>query len=100
MVIKENTKSLLSRHSILDAVIVAFFVFLAVNIIIVLTDISEKKSQISEVRAAITEQTVQNNELKRIIEAGNSDEYIERIARERYGLVLPDERVFINTLGE
>lgn len=97
---KKKTKNNASKHRILNIVLICCFIIFSVQLVIALVDIGSKQTQISETEQQIAEQNVENNELKRIIESGNSDEYIERIAREKYGLVRPDERVFVNTLGE
>ena len=50
--------------------------------------------------AELTRQVEENTELQRLYSAGESDEYIERIARDRLGYVAPDERIFIDMSGE
>ena len=97
---KVNKKTFDFKHRLLSVVIYGVFVFIFLQTMLVVSDIADKKSQISDVQQEVTQQRVENSELKRMIESGNSDEYIARIAREKYGLVMPDERVFINVLGE
>ncbi len=41
----------------------------------------------------------QKNELTNMIESEITDEFIEKIAREKLGLVKPSERIFINSGG-
>jgi len=76
------------------------FVFCLSQTIFSFIENGKKKAEIELIETKIVEQTFENNELKKVIESGNQDEYIERIAREKLGLVMPDERVFVNTMGE
>lgn len=85
---------------ILWVVIGSVFVFYLCQTIFSFVENGQKKTDIKLVETQIAEQTIKNNELKKVIESGNEDEYIERIAREKLGLVMPDERVFVNTMGE
>ncbi len=56
--------------------------------------IQEQAQTLSIVNENIKVQDYENNELKRILDAGNSSEYFERIARKDLGYVMPDEKVY------
>ena len=50
-----------------------------------------------ELRAELEEQTADNTALREMLEAGLSDEELERLARERLGLVKPGDKIFYFT---
>ena len=78
----------------------ALIVYLAVTLIVSQVDIMVKRQQLDSLNAELTRQVEENTELQRLYSAGESDEYIERIARDRLGYVAPDERIFIDMSGE
>ncbi|NSW91137.1 MAG: septum formation initiator family protein [Firmicutes bacterium] len=55
-----------------------------------------KKEAMKNIQAKIEEETKINEELKRQKEILNTDEYIEKVAREKLGMVKPGERIFID----
>lgn len=59
----------------------------------------EKNQEIQQVQQQIDEQTVLNQEYQEMIDQGVDDEYIQKLAREKLGLVYPDERVYIDMGG-
>ena len=78
----------------------ALIVYLAVTLIVSQVDIMVKRQQLDSLNAELTRQIEENTELERLYSAGESDEYIERIARDRLGYVAPDERIYIDMSGE
>ena len=50
-----------------------------------------------ELRAELEEQAADNAALREKLEAGLSDEELERLARERLGLVKPGDKIFYFT---
>lgn len=61
---------------------------------------AEKKRELAEIEAQLSQQAQTNAELERLMESGDQDAYIERIAREKLGYVRPDERIFVDISGE
>ena len=45
------------------------------------------------------EQKILNDEMQGLIDQGSDKEFIVKMAREKLGLIFPDERVFFNTSG-
>lgn len=57
-----------------------------------------KLSKVQEQKAQEINSVIEDNEkLKQMIKTSNSDEYIERMAREQLGLVKPGEKIYIDT---
>lgn len=48
------------------------------------------------IQAKVEEEIVINEELKRQKEILDTDEYIEKVAREKLGMVKPGEKIFID----
>lgn len=57
-------------------------------------DINKLNQEKAAASAKLEAQKAENDGLNAIIEGGDQDAYIERIARERYGYVKPEERVY------
>jgi len=58
--------------------------------------IDSKKAQLNEIQAKIAEETENNEYLKKEKEMVLTDEYIEKIARERLGLISPGEKIYVD----
>lgn len=57
-------------------------------------DIKATKEEISAVNTANEELAAENESLRKSMESGNIDKYVERIARDEMGFVKPGERVY------
>ena len=45
-------------------------------------------------QAQIVEQQAENERLQAVVDGGDEQEYIARVAREKLGYVMPDEKVY------
>lgn len=66
-------------------------------IISIQSNIAEKNTELQELKAQIMEYEAKNEDLSRILESGDSDRYMEKLAREDYGYAYPDEFRFYDT---
>lgn len=57
-------------------------------------DISKQKKVLADVSAQYEQQLKANEELERKINAENEAQYMERIAREKLGMVMPGEKTY------
>ena len=57
------------------------------------------KQKIEKINAEIEEEKRRNAELDKIIENADSDEFIEKIAREKLGMIKSNEIVFVDVSG-
>ncbi len=62
--------------------------------------VNTKQKELVEIQTKIEQQDETNAELQEIMDAGDQDAYIERIAREKLGYAKPEERIFIDVSGE
>lgn len=58
--------------------------------------INAKNAELKRIQAKIQEETKVNEELNRIKDNVNSDEYIEKTAREKLNMVKSGEKVFVD----
>lgn len=89
----KNSKN---RQLIFRLAFIAFFVYTAISFTVMQVDISKRKQQLEDAQAQLNEQTYINREITNILDSGENQEYIMRIAREKLGLVFPNERVIID----
>lgn len=83
-----------SRSFIVSFCIVALCAYFAISLFSVSKEISNKKEEINAVEIDIANQNKKNDELRKIVDSGNIDEYAESLARDKYGYVMPGERVY------
>ena len=93
---KKRKKSIMLRLAVL-----AFVAYIVVTLVNQQVQISEKKAQLQSMNEQIRVQEIQNEDLKRVVNAGEgeNEDYIERVAREGLDYAKPGERVFINIAG-
>ena len=62
--------------------------------------LSQEHQRLKNIKKTYAEEVEKNNSLKRLLANQNNAEYLERIARDKFGYVSPDEKVFIDISGE
>ncbi len=90
---KKKSKRALSGK-VMAVVLTVFSVFVAVNLIWQLNTYAQLKVDKEKLEAEIAEENKKKQEYTNQMEYYTTDEYIEKIAREQLGLVMPDEIVF------
>jgi cell division protein FtsB len=60
-----------------------------------LQDIVFARARVSELDAQVRQLEANNVTQRRVVEELNTPEGVERVARERYGMVRPGERIYI-----
>ena len=83
-----------STSKFVGAILAAFSIFVVVNIAIQLNTYVALKAQKEDLESQIEEENRKKEEYNNQMEYYSTDEYIEKIAREQLGLVMPDEIVF------
>lgn len=68
--------------------------YFAINLIGAQLEIRNKEKEAAAVRAQYEAQVAENERLQAIVDGGNEAEYIERVAREKLGYVMPNEKVY------
>lgn len=57
-------------------------------------EIREKEKEAAAVRTQVEQQQAENARLQAVVDGGDESEYMERVAREKLGYVMPDEKVY------
>ena len=89
---EEKNMRLRSRFFVI--VLVVIIVIGSVNLVRQISKLSDKKKEIEVLNSEITEQEKQIAEDEYLLDEENELEYIERVAREKYGYAAPGERAF------
>lgn len=87
------------RRIVLIVAVIAITIYVGISMVFITNSYREKNQEIQQVQQQIDEQTVLNQEYQEMIDQGVDDEYIQKLAREKLGLVYPDERVYIDMGG-
>ena len=87
------------RRIVVIVAVVALTIYVGIMMIFITNSYREKNREIQQVQQQIDEQAVLNQEYQEMIDQGVDDEYIQKLAREKLGLVYPDERVYIDIGG-
>jgi cell division protein FtsB len=91
------------KFSMLRIFIVAAYLFfvgsLASHYISNVILITQKQQELNSIEARTVSQDEINDELSRIL-SGDEQDIIERVARDKYGYAMPNERVFIDMSGK
>lgn len=79
--------------------LVCVALYLVAMLVSTQVEIVAKRQQLNDATQRVETQQAQNMELQRTLDTDNEEAYIERVAREKLGYALPDERVFIDMSG-
>lgn len=88
-----------TRRIVVIVAVIAITIYVGISMVFITNSYREKSREIQQVQQQIDEQTVLNQEYQAMIDQGVDDEYIQKLAREKLGLVYPDERVYIDMGG-
>ena len=86
-------------HFLLKSFALRFVFYFVIQFIVIASQIREKKQELASLQDQVDEQQLANDELQNMLDSGLTDEYIERIARDKLGLAYQGERVFIDISG-
>jgi len=92
---RESTRT--SVHPILYAIFFLAIAYFSISLVNQQRFISQKQAELTIIEEHITQAQQMSKELEREREMLHSDISIERMAREKLGMVKPGERVFIDT---
>lgn len=88
------------RGLLLRLAVAAAVVYLVVSLISGQLQVANKQQELDELNARVALQTEQNLEMQHLMEADEEQAYIERMVREKLGLVKPQERVYVDLTGQ
>ena len=86
------------KHSIILAVLFCALVcYFVATLISLQVKVKAQENSVAERKTQYQQQLDDNAELQMILDGGNQEEYLERIAREQYGYAKPEERVYYDS---
>jgi cell division protein FtsL len=77
-------------------VIIGFFLYFAYTLVDQQKILYDKELQLNNINAKVEREQKLNDELLKQMETLHSNEYIEKIAREKLGMVKKGEKIFID----
>lgn len=77
-----------------------FFAYVGYTLISQQFSLSDKKAQLDAINEQIVQAKEETEELVTLSETVNTDEYIEKVAREELGYAAPDEIIFIDATSK
>ena len=77
----------------------ALVVYLAISSMVLYVDITSYQNKHDDLTRQCEEQEIENQQLGARIEEGADYDYVIRTAREKLGLIFPEEQVFYNASG-
>ncbi len=93
--VKKKKKSILLRIALL-----VLFLYVVITLVQLQVDIHKSQQELLSIQESTRVQQFQNEELQQLLDSGDDDATIERIAREKFGYVRPEERVYIASAGD
>lgn len=92
---KAKTKKSKRKHSFtLTVCFIAALIAFSILLISINRQIGESRAQLAQVQAQRDSLAAENAQLQNEVDSGSQDDYIERIAREKYGYIKPGDRVY------
>lgn len=83
-----------TRSFVLTLGLVLLVGYFVITIIGLQLSIKERQDVLEQKNAAYEQQLEQNDRLQSIVDSEDKSEYMEQIAREKLGFVMPGEKVF------
>ncbi|MEG1244402.1 MAG: septum formation initiator family protein [Oscillospiraceae bacterium] len=77
--------------------LIAIMSYFVITLVQLQLEIRDKKEISAQVNQQYQSQQLENDELQQILDNGDASKYIERVARDVLGYVLPGERVYYDT---
>ena len=62
-------------------------------------EIAKRQREIKELEDKCIQQEMDNKEIERLLAEGNSEDYIERVARDKLDFSYPNERILVDVSG-
>ena len=79
---------------IMVVLFISVAVIFVVSLVAINKEIKEQKAEVAQLESKCEAQEAENNELQSMVDSGNEDEYLEKVAREKYGYINQGDRVY------
>ncbi len=88
------------RHFLFSIAVFVIVTIACAQIVYDQQKLSGLEDSLESLKDACAQQTIENEELQRLLSENDLDEYYEKIAREQLGYVRSDEQVFVDIGGK
>ena len=82
------------RSFIISLCIIAACAYFAISFFSINKEIRDVKKETAAIVSQTEQQKAENQELRDILKSENKDEYVEGVARDKLGYVMPGERIY------
>ena len=86
-------------NHIFNVAIFALVCYLVITFLTLQVDLTTYRNKLASLEAECGQQILANEEMRALLDQGTDEEYIIRMARDKLGLIFPDEQVFYNASG-
>jgi cell division protein FtsB len=93
----ENPKGRFLFKLLIRVTVILALIGCTASIISLQSTIAERKAELETLRSQTETYEAENEDLERVLNSGDVDTYMERLAREEYGYAYPDEYRFYDT---
>ncbi len=97
MIMNVKNMSVRTKRIILIAILLIVFAFFAKAIYSRVNTIQNQKQIISSLEETKSEVEEENSKVQQTLDSGVDESYIEKVAREEYNYVNPEERVYYDS---
>ena len=85
-----------TRKAIFIIAVFTFLVYFSYNFLCTKKTISSMENELNELKIEIDELSNENEELSNFKDEVDNIEYVEKVAREKLGMIKEDEKIFID----
>lgn len=90
----QKNRRIRKKSFILTLGLVLLIGYFVITFLSLQLSIKERRSVLEQKNVAYQQQVAENERLKSVVESEDKSEYIEQVAREKLGYVMPGEKVF------
>ncbi|MCQ2480189.1 MAG: septum formation initiator family protein [Clostridia bacterium] len=92
---KKKAKKSRRKHSFLLTVcLISLVIVFVISLVSIKKEIDKRTAEKEQMEQMCSEEDAANEELQSIVDSGNKDEYVEKVAREKYGYIKPGDIVY------
>lgn len=83
------------KHSFLLTVcFISLVIVFVVSLVSINKEYKSRRAEAEALRTQVSQQQAENDELQDVVDTSDKDDYIEKVAREKYGYIKPGDRVY------
>ena len=93
--VKKKTRKSKRKHSfILTVCFISLAIAFVISLFSIKKEIDARNAEKAKVEAEYSQEISENEELQSQLDSGSKDDYVEKVAREKYGYIKPGDIVY------